>query len=93
AWEVYKTAGQRRCGYYTLPILYCDRLAARADVRLERATMTLVVVGFWLEDDAPANDPGFSRAIQAGLERFAGFVEAADVDASAVRALLPGVAL
>ncbi|MFM8320284.1 MAG: DNA glycosylase AlkZ-like family protein, partial [Chloroflexota bacterium] len=35
-WEVYKPAGQRRWGYYTLPILYGDRLAARADVRLER---------------------------------------------------------
>jgi uncharacterized protein YcaQ len=35
-WEVYKPVHLRRWGYYTLPILYGDRLVARMDARLER---------------------------------------------------------
>jgi len=39
-WEVYKPAHLRRWGYYTLPILYGDRLVARIDARLERPAQT-----------------------------------------------------
>ena len=55
-WEVYKPAHQRRWGYYTLPILYGDRLVARFDPKLDRTTNTLVINGMWLEDDALAED-------------------------------------
>ncbi|HEV2581539.1 MAG TPA: crosslink repair DNA glycosylase YcaQ family protein, partial [Ktedonobacteraceae bacterium] len=50
-WEVYKPAEKRRWGYYTLPILYQDRLVARLDPRFERASGTLLILGFWLESD------------------------------------------
>ena len=51
-WEVYKPQEQRRWGYYTLPILYRERLVARSDLKLDRDTSTLVVKGFWLEEHA-----------------------------------------
>jgi uncharacterized protein YcaQ len=83
-WEVYKPVEQRRWGYYTLPILYGDRLVGRLDPKLERKTGTLLINSFWLEDDAPHGDPDFDRALGKGLARFARFLGAQRVDCSAV---------
>src|SRR5207248_1030717 len=66
-WEVYKPAAKRRWGYYTLPILYGDRLVARLDPKLDRTTSTLVINGFWLEEYAPVECPGFAAALARGL--------------------------
>jgi uncharacterized protein YcaQ len=79
-WEVYKPLEQRRWGYYTLPILYGDDLVARLDPKLDRKTGTLHINGFWLEEDAPADDPAFADALGKGLARFASFVGARQVD-------------
>ena len=49
-WEVYKPVHLRKFGYYTLPILWGDRLVARFDSKLDRTTNTLAILGFWLED-------------------------------------------
>ena len=84
-WEVYKPLELRRWGYYTLPILYGDNLVARLDPKLERKTGTLVINGFWLEDDAPADDPAFADALGKGLARFAAFVGARQVDVTAIQ--------
>src|SRR5262249_13442225 len=73
-WEVYVPAPRRRWGYYTLPVLYGDRLVARLDPKLDRGG-TLSIAGFWLEDDAIAGDARFAAALGrglAGLARFAG---------------------
>jgi hypothetical protein len=83
-WEVYKPAASRRWGYYVLPILYGDRLVARLDPKLDRATGTLHILGFWLEDEALAKDLAFTAALGRGLARFARFLEAGRVDLSAV---------
>jgi uncharacterized protein len=83
-WEVYKPAAQRRWGYYTLPILYGDRLVARLDPRLERDTNTLVINGFWLEGDAPQDSPEFAGALARGLARFAAFLKAQRVQIAAI---------
>lgn len=79
-WEVYKPAEKRRWGYYTLPILYGDRLVARLDPKLDRATSTLVINGFWLEEDAPVETPAFAAALARGLLRFAEFLQAQHVN-------------
>jgi len=45
-WEVYKPQHLRKFGYYTLPILWGDKLVARFDSKLHRATNTFVILGF-----------------------------------------------
>jgi hypothetical protein len=83
-WEVYKPVQQRRWGYYTLPILYGDKLVARLDPKLDRTTMTLQINGFWPEDDAPVKDPAFACAFAFGLIRFAKFLDAGKMDINAI---------
>jgi len=87
-WEVYKPPGQRRWGYFTLPVLYGDDLVARMDPVLDRATKTLNIKGFWLEDDAPAKEPSFSVALVCGLIRFAGFLDARRINIAPIRPLM-----
>jgi uncharacterized protein YcaQ len=83
-WEIYKPAEKRRWGYYTLPILHGDRLVARIDPKLDRKSGTLIVNGLWLEDDQPADDDAFIAALGKGLDHFAHFHEAQQMDLSRV---------
>jgi len=83
-WEVYKPAHQRKWGYYTLPILYGDDLVARLDPKLDRTTMTLQILGFWLEEDAP-QDAAFADALANGLKRFADMIGAKKVDLGGIK--------
>ena len=62
-----------------MPILYQDRLVARADLKLEREAKKLVVKGFWLEDHV-AIDDAFLLALTRGFQRFMQFVGAQQVD-------------
>lgn len=75
-WEVYKPAPQRRWGYYTMPILYGDRLVGRLNPKLDRRAGVLTIDGFWLEDAAPTQDEAFVAALARGLARFARFHDA-----------------
>lgn len=84
-WEVYKPAHLRRWGYYTLPILWGDRLVARFDSKLDRGTNTLVINGFWPEDAGLVRDAAFVEAFGLGMARFVRFLSAKRVDATAVR--------
>jgi uncharacterized protein len=74
-WEVYKPVEKRRWGYYTLPVLYGDRLVARFDSRLERAAGELVLLGFWLEEGVALDAP-FGEALRRGFGRFLSFLGA-----------------
>ena len=84
-WEVYKPEHQRKFGYYTLPVLWGDRLVARFDSKLDRATNTFVILGFWLEDEALASDEAFAEALARGFARFVTFLGASALDATAMR--------
>jgi uncharacterized protein YcaQ len=84
-WEVYKPEHQRRFGYYTLPILWGDRLVARFDSKLNRTTNTFVVLGFWLEDEALSNNETFAEALASGFARFVKFLGTSTLDATAIR--------
>ena len=84
-WEVYKPAHQRRWGYYTLPILYGDRLVARFDPKLDRTTNTLLINGLWLETPELAEDSQFSAALALGLQRFMQFLQTRAIDLSAIK--------
>ena len=84
-WEVYKPEPQRKFGYYTMPILWGDRLVARFDSKLDRTTKTFVILGLWLEDEALGNNEAFAEAWACGLARFVAFLGASKLDATAIR--------
>jgi uncharacterized protein len=84
-WEVYKPEHQRKFGYYTLPMLWGDRLVGRFDSKLDRTTNTFVILGLWLEDEALGNDVAFAEALARGFARFVTFLGASKLDATAIR--------
>src|SRR6266511_4236860 len=79
-WEVYKPEQQRKFGYYTLPILWGDRLVARFDSKLDRKTNTFVILGLWLEDRTLGKDEAFAGALARGFARFVTFLGASKMD-------------
>jgi len=83
-WEVYKPEHQRKFGYYTLPILWGERLLARFDSKLERSSSTFIVLGLWLEDEALGKDEAFAEALARGFARFVRFLGANTLDANAI---------
>jgi uncharacterized protein len=83
-WEVYKPEHKRKYGYYTLPILWGDRLVGRFDSKLDRTTDTFVVLGLWLEDEALGGDEAFAEALASGFARFVAFLGASRLDAEAI---------
>jgi uncharacterized protein len=83
-WEVYKPEHKRKYGYYTLPILWGDRLVGRFDSKLDRTTDTFVVLGLWLEDEALGGDEAFAEALANGFARFVAFLGASRLDAEAI---------
>ncbi len=83
-WEVYKPEHLRKFGYYTLPILWGDRLVGRFDSKLERTTNTFIILGFWLEDKALGKDEDFAEALARGFSRFVTFLGASKLDAKAI---------
>jgi uncharacterized protein len=84
-WEVYKPEHQRKFGYYTLPVLWGDRLVARFDSKLDRKTNTFIILGLWLEDEALGKDEAFAEALAHGFARFVTFLGASKLDANAIR--------
>jgi len=84
AWEVYKPVHLRKFGYYTLPILWGDRLVARFDSKLDRTSNTFVILGFWLEDKVLGKDEAFAEALARGFARFVTFLGASKMDAKAI---------
>jgi len=84
-WEVYKPEHQRKFGYYTLPVLWGDRLVARFDSKLDRASNTFVILGLWLEDKALGRDEAFAEALARGFTRFVTFLGASKLDVKAIR--------
>ena len=83
-WEVYKPEHQRKFGYYTLPILWGDRLVARFDSKLDRTTNTFIILGLWLEDKILGKDEAFAEALARGFARFVKFLGASKMEAKAI---------
>ncbi len=84
-WEVYKPEHLRKYGYYTLPILWGDRLVARFDSKLDRATNTFIIQGFWLENESLGKNEAFAEALARGFARFVRFLGANQINADALR--------
>jgi uncharacterized protein YcaQ len=84
-WEVYKPESKRKFGYYTLPVLWGDRLVARFDSKLDRTTNTFVILGLWLEDPSLGKNEAFAEALARGFARFLKFLGASQMEAKAIR--------
>ena len=69
-WEIYTPVGHRKYGYYTLPILYGERFAGRAEIVCERKEHALTVKNIWLERKV---SPSFADAFRGCIARFAKF--------------------
>ena len=87
-WEVYKPKDKRKFGYYTLPVLWGDKLVARFDSQFDREAKCFIVLGFWLEDERLGQDEAFAAALARGFFRFATFLGALQLDAKAIQSPL-----
>jgi uncharacterized protein YcaQ len=65
--EMYVPAAKREYGYYVLPLLVGDRVAGRAEPRLDRRTNTLELLGAW----------GDTSRLDEALDGLAAFLGAA----------------
>jgi hypothetical protein len=71
-WEVYTPAAKRRWGYYVLPVLWGDRLAARVDPKIDRKGGILMLQSLALEPGVDAD--ALARPLAARLAAFARFL-------------------
>lgn len=82
--EIYTPAHKRVYGYYVLPFLHQERIAARVDLRAERARQRLAVHA--LHEEAVGLDEAGVEALAASLWRLAGWLGLETVQVNCVRA-------
>jgi uncharacterized protein YcaQ len=74
-WEVYKPAGQRRYGYYVLPVLYGDRFVARVEPAFDKKNRVLALKGWWWEE-AVRPDEAMQAALAGCVRHFMSYLGA-----------------
>jgi uncharacterized protein YcaQ len=81
--EIYVPAAQRVHGYYVLPFLLGDRLAARVDLKADRRAHLLRIPAAWVEPASSRRDPApreVAAALADELHRLAGWLGLAAVE-------------
>ncbi len=80
--ECYVPKPKRIYGYYCLPILYGDRIIGRTDVKADRKSSTLRIIGLWIErENIP---PEIIPSLAVAFREFAAFNGCDHVEAGAV---------
>lgn len=78
-WEVYVPEAKRQYGYYVLPVLYGDRLIARLDPALDRASSVFTIKNWWWQPGVAKKDEAMLAALQECVAAFAKYLGAKDV--------------
>jgi uncharacterized protein YcaQ len=75
-WEVYKPASKRKWGYYVLPVLVGDRLAARFDPAFNKRAKLFTIQNWWWEKEVDKTDEDLLAALQDCLQQFCKYLGA-----------------
>lgn len=76
--EIYTPAPKRTFGYYVLPFLHGDRLAARVCLKADRQNNVLRVNAAWREEHA--EDDAVAGALAGELRRTANWLELSEIE-------------
>ncbi|VVQ15209.1 hypothetical protein PS938_04128 [Pseudomonas fluorescens] len=82
--EIYTPQDKRVYGYYVLPFLHNERIAARVDLRAERVAGRLAVHA--VHEEEPGLDDEGMLALAVNLRQMAGWLELAQVQMNCPRA-------
>jgi uncharacterized protein YcaQ len=72
--EIWVPAAKRRWGYYVLPFLFEERLAARVDLKADREAGVLRVIASYLEPHARTNREAVAHALAVELNTMAAWL-------------------
>lgn len=82
--EIYVPQSKRQYGYYVLPFLYANRMVCRIDLKSDRKTGHLRVLGIWWEADVMGSEfDAAEHALIDELGRFAQWLGLDSVDYTA----------
>jgi uncharacterized protein YcaQ len=80
-WELFFPPEKRRWGWYTLPIVFGDRLIGRIEPRIDADGSAVEIIGLWWEDSFnPSRADGFVDALRVALHAYLEFARATKLE-------------